>query len=290
VTSWSCHIQADRAQNPTATPKVSRAGNQAQGVLETVHQGEKKKIPDPGASLSGAPPTCQGGKVACLAGAGVGKTVRIQELEINNIAKAGTAASRCSVVWAMLQTPRRATTSIRRKFQGIRSDQLRGSEPMSKVALCFDQMNEPPGARYARWAFRRSRMASTFPRCDKPGCPCCFNRNTSRVRSGRNRSAPPCWVACRPPWVISPLLGTRSSASSKSASISLHPCRLHHIRFRLCNVLPTDLDRSSSATTLPPRMPTTGSEAVVLGLQGIYRCWGSLVHQHGCFSRPFVRR
>ena len=55
-------------------------------------------------------PYTKGGKIGLFGGAGVGKTVLIQEL-INNIAK-GTAATRCSP--ASASAPARATTSITR--------------------------------------------------------------------------------------------------------------------------------------------------------------------------------
>jgi F0F1-type ATP synthase beta subunit len=55
-------------------------------------------------------PYSKGGKIGLFGGAGVGKTVLIQEL-INNIAKVHSG-SRCSPVWA--SGPARATTSTTR--------------------------------------------------------------------------------------------------------------------------------------------------------------------------------
>ena len=79
-------------------------------------------------------PFVKGGKIGLFGGAGVGKTVVIQEL-INNVRRA-TAASRSSAAWA--SGPARATTSTSRSRKRASS---------SSCALIYGQMNEPPGAR-----------------------------------------------------------------------------------------------------------------------------------------------
>ncbi|MCH2669335.1 MAG: F0F1 ATP synthase subunit beta, partial [Gammaproteobacteria bacterium] len=86
-------------------------------------------------------PYRQGGKVGLFGGAGVGKTVLIQEL-INNIAKEHGGFS----VFAGVGERTREGNDLYEEFKEsgvINSEDL----TKSKVALCFGQMNEPPGAR-----------------------------------------------------------------------------------------------------------------------------------------------
>ncbi|HEY9838172.1 MAG TPA: F0F1 ATP synthase subunit beta, partial [Vampirovibrionales bacterium] len=86
-------------------------------------------------------PYRRGGKVGLFGGAGVGKTVIIQEL-INNIAKAHGGVS----VFGGVGERTREGNDLYNEFiesKVINIDNL--SE--SKVALVYGQMNEPPGAR-----------------------------------------------------------------------------------------------------------------------------------------------
>ena len=86
-------------------------------------------------------PYRQGGKVGLFGGAGVGKTVLIQEL-INNIAKEHGGVS----VFAGVGERTREGNDLYEEFKEsgvINADDL----SKSKVALCYGQMNEPPGAR-----------------------------------------------------------------------------------------------------------------------------------------------
>ena len=86
-------------------------------------------------------PYRQGGKVGLFGGAGVGKTVLIQEL-INNIAKEHGGVS----VFGGVGESTREGNDLYEEFKEsgvINSEDL----TKSKVALCFGQMNEPPGAR-----------------------------------------------------------------------------------------------------------------------------------------------
>ena len=86
-------------------------------------------------------PYRQGGKVGLFGGAGVGKTVLIQEL-INNIAKEHGGVS----VFAGVGERTREGNDLYEEFKEsgvINPDDL----SKSKVALCYGQMNEPPGAR-----------------------------------------------------------------------------------------------------------------------------------------------
>jgi len=86
-------------------------------------------------------PYRRGGKVGLFGGAGVGKTVIIQEL-INNIAKAHGGVS----VFGGVGERTREGNDLYNEFMEskvIDADNLSNS----KVALVYGQMNEPPGAR-----------------------------------------------------------------------------------------------------------------------------------------------
>ena len=91
-------------------------------------------------------PYSKGGKVGLFGGAGVGKTVIIQEL-INNIAKAHGGYS----VFAGVGERTREGNDLYYEFieSGVNKDPKKnnGSTTGSKCALVFGQMNEPPGAR-----------------------------------------------------------------------------------------------------------------------------------------------
>jgi F-type H+-transporting ATPase subunit beta len=85
-------------------------------------------------------PYLKGGKVGLFGGAGVGKTVIIQEL-INNIAKAHGGVS----VFAGVGERTREGNDLYHEM--IEAGVIKLDGPGSKVALCYGQMNEPPGAR-----------------------------------------------------------------------------------------------------------------------------------------------
>jgi F-type H+-transporting ATPase subunit beta len=89
-------------------------------------------------------PYSKGGKVGLFGGAGVGKTVLIQEL-INNIAKAHGGYS----VFAGVGERTREGNDLYHEMieSGVNKDPKKGSTEGSKCALIFGQMNEPPGAR-----------------------------------------------------------------------------------------------------------------------------------------------
>ncbi len=91
-------------------------------------------------------PYARGGKIGLFGGAGVGKTVIIQEL-INNIAKAHGGYS----VFAGVGERTREGNDLYHEFieSGVNKDPQKnnGSTAGSKCALVFGQMNEPPGAR-----------------------------------------------------------------------------------------------------------------------------------------------
>ena len=93
-------------------------------------------------------PILKGGKVGLFGGAGVGKTVIIQEL-INNIAKAHGGVS----VFAGVGERTREGNDL--------YHEMKESKVIDKLAMVFGQMNEPPGAR-ARVALSGLSIAEYF--------------------------------------------------------------------------------------------------------------------------------
>jgi F-type H+/Na+-transporting ATPase subunit beta len=105
-------------------------------------------------------PYAKGGKIGLFGGAGVGKTVLIQEL-INNIAKGHGGTS----VFAGVGERTREGNDLYHEFleAGVIATDADGNPTPegSKVALVFGQMNEPPGAR-ARVALSGLTQAEYF--------------------------------------------------------------------------------------------------------------------------------
>ncbi|WP_298669453.1 F0F1 ATP synthase subunit beta [uncultured Sphingomonas sp.] len=105
-------------------------------------------------------PYAKGGKIGLFGGAGVGKTVLIQEL-INNIAKGHGGTS----VFAGVGERTREGNDLYHEFldAGVIAKDADGNPTSegSKVALVFGQMNEPPGAR-ARVALSGLTIAEYF--------------------------------------------------------------------------------------------------------------------------------
>ncbi len=93
-------------------------------------------------------PIAKGGKVGMFGGAGVGKTVIIQEF-INNIARQHGGYS----VFAGVGERTREGNDL--------YHEMKGAGVLDKVAMVFGQMNEPPGAR-ARVALSGLSMAEYF--------------------------------------------------------------------------------------------------------------------------------
>jgi F-type H+-transporting ATPase subunit beta len=88
-------------------------------------------------------PYLKGGKIGLFGGAGVGKTVLIQEL-INNVAKAHGGVS----VFAGVGERTREGNDLYHEMIEAGVIKLgEGTTEGSKVALIYGQMNEPPGAR-----------------------------------------------------------------------------------------------------------------------------------------------
>ena len=105
-------------------------------------------------------PYAKGGKIGLFGGAGVGKTVLIQEL-INNIAKGHGGTS----VFAGVGERTREGNDLYHEFldAGVIAKDAEGRaiSEGSKVALVYGQMNEPPGAR-ARVALSGLTIAEYF--------------------------------------------------------------------------------------------------------------------------------
>jgi F-type H+-transporting ATPase subunit beta len=93
-------------------------------------------------------PILKGGKVGLFGGAGVGKTVIIQEF-INNIAKAHGGVS----VFAGVGERTREGNDL--------YHEMKDAKVLDKLAMVFGQMNEPPGAR-ARVALTGLSIAEYF--------------------------------------------------------------------------------------------------------------------------------
>jgi F-type H+/Na+-transporting ATPase subunit beta len=99
-------------------------------------------------------PYRRGGKIGLFGGAGVGKTVLIQEL-INNVAM---KRSGFSVFAGVGERTREGNDLWKEMEEGKLAD---GNSVLSKTALIFGQMNEPPGAR-ARVALSALTCAEYF--------------------------------------------------------------------------------------------------------------------------------
>src|SRR5262245_43754082 len=99
-------------------------------------------------------PYVRGGKIGLFGGAGVGKTVLIQEL-IANLAREHGGVSVFSGVG---ERTREGNDRLLEMSEAVSGD---GGHVIDKVALCFGQMNEPPGARL-RVALSGLTMAEYF--------------------------------------------------------------------------------------------------------------------------------
>ncbi len=99
-------------------------------------------------------PYRKGGKIGLFGGAGVGKTVVIMEL-INNVAKAHGGVS---VFAGVGERTREGCDLLTEMSESKLSD---GSPVISRAALIYGQMNEPPGAR-ARVALSALTVAEHF--------------------------------------------------------------------------------------------------------------------------------
>jgi F-type H+-transporting ATPase subunit beta len=136
---------------------VIDGGKQPTGKKAPIHreppaladQSTKKEILETGIKVIDLiAPLTKGGKAGLFAGAGVGKTVLIQEL-INNIAEFHSGNS----VFAGVGERTREGKDL--------YEELNESGVLGKTSLVFGQMNEPPGARL-RVALAGLAMAESF--------------------------------------------------------------------------------------------------------------------------------
>ena len=133
-------------------------------------------------------PYQKGGKIGLFGGAGVGKTVLIQEL-IHNIA---TRHGGCSVFTGVGERTREGNDLYY---------EMKASGVLEKTCMVFGQMNEPPGARM-RAAFTGLTMAEYFRDTEQSGCAAVY-RQYFPLYPGRERRSPRCWAVCPPQWDIS---------------------------------------------------------------------------------------
>ncbi|MCC7356344.1 MAG: F0F1 ATP synthase subunit beta [Candidatus Doudnabacteria bacterium] len=130
-------------------PKVAKTYEIHRPSPKLVDQSTKSEILETGIKVIDLIcPILKGGKVGLFGGAGVGKTVIIQEL-INNIAKAHGGVS----VFAGVGERTREGNDL--------YHEMKESKVIDKLAMVFGQMNEPPGAR-ARVALSALSMAEFF--------------------------------------------------------------------------------------------------------------------------------
>ena len=129
------------------TIKKKRVIHQAAPTL--IQQSVEQKVFETGIKVIDLiAPFIKGGKVAVFGGAGVGKTVLIQEL-IHNVAKAHQGVSVFSGV------------GERTREGNDLWNEMKESKVIDKTALVFGQMNEPPGNRL-RVALTGVTMAEYF--------------------------------------------------------------------------------------------------------------------------------
>ena len=165
-------IKVEDTGAPIQTPVGEKVLGRVFNVLgETIDEGEKLKVDEKWSIHREAPafvdqkpvaemfetgikvidliaPYAKGGKVGLFGGAGVGKTVLIQEL-IRNIA---TEHGGYSIFTGVGERSREGNDLI---------GEMRESGVINKTALVFGQMNEPPGARM-RVALTGLTMAEYF--------------------------------------------------------------------------------------------------------------------------------
>ena len=132
-----------------------RTGQFTRAAPELVDQATEAEVLETGIKVIDLlEPYAKGGKIGLFGGAGVGKTVLIQEL-INNIAKGHGGYS----VFAGVGERTREGNDLYHEM--IDSGVINLEDDSSKVALVYGQMNEPPGAR-ARVALTGLTQAEYF--------------------------------------------------------------------------------------------------------------------------------
>ena len=166
-------------------------------------------------------PFVRGGKVGLFGGAGLGKTVLIQEL-IRSVAREHQGNS----VFAGVGERTREGNDLWLE--------MTESGVLADTALVFGQMNEPPGARL-RVALTGLTMAEYF-RDQGEGGTCCSSSTTSSASCRRARRSRRCSAGCRAPSATSRRSRPRW-ASCRSASP--RPTRARSPRCRRSTCPPT---------------------------------------------------
>lgn len=132
-----------------SAPKNAKLSPIHKNPPELTEQSSKTEILETGIKVIDLiAPMAKGGKVGLFGGAGVGKTVLIQEL-INNIAKFHSGNS----VFAGVGERTREGNDL--------YEEMKDAGVLDKTSLVFGQMNEPPGARL-RVALAGLAMAEAF--------------------------------------------------------------------------------------------------------------------------------
>ncbi len=174
--TWAIHRPAPKVEDLTPTTEMFETGIKVIDLLA---------------------PYSKGGKVGLFGGAGVGKTVLIQEL-IHNLAKEhGGLSAFCGVG----ERSREGTDLyLEMKESGV----------IDKTMLVFGQMNEPPGARM-RVALTGLTMPSTSVMSAARTCSCSSTTSSASCRPApRSRRS---WAACRRRWATSRRSSRRWSAA-----------------------------------------------------------------------------
>jgi F-type H+-transporting ATPase subunit beta len=177
-------------------------------------------------------PYTKGGKIGLFGGAGVGKTVTMQEL-INNIAKAYGGYSVLAGVGERTREGNDLYHEMIESNVNVDPKANNGSTEGSRCALVYGQMNEPPGAR-ARVALTGLSIANTS--ATKKARTCCCSSTTSSASPKPAPKCRLCWAASPRPWAISPPWPPRW-ATCRSASP--RPTRVRSPRSRPSTCPPT---------------------------------------------------
>ena len=157
-----------RIMNVIGEP-IDEAGPIAQDHMSSIHRDAPSFAEQAGTSevlVTGIKvvdllcPYTKGGKIGLFGGAGVGKTVTMQEL-INNIAKAYGGYSVLAGVGERTREGNDLYHEMIESNVNIDPKKNNGSAEGSKCALVYGQMNEPPGAR-ARVALTGLSVAEYF--------------------------------------------------------------------------------------------------------------------------------
>ena len=158
-------------------------------------------------------PYVQGGKIGMFGGAGVGKTVIIQEM----IRRQAEQHGGVSVFAGVGERTREGNDLFL---------EMTESGVLAKTALVFGQMDEPPASACA-WRCRRSRWPSTS--ATSSTWTCCCSWTTSSGSRRRARRCPRCSAGCRAPSATSRTSRVRwarcRNGSRRPAAVRSRPCR-----------------------------------------------------------------